>query len=299
MKSLISRISISQMITGLVLLIVSIFWYFSYYSLGKSSVELERQTRDNAETQLNTLSAEISEIFKAHETLWKAFSKNPLIINSLHGSNEAFANLPDPNQQVLELDEQWRSVPEDRTSALMDGLMANDLAISLKDRLNEYLEGYGYDIFAEVFVTNKFGGNIAQTSRTTDYKQNDEIWWQTAWENGRYLGDISYDDSSKSYSSGLALRVEDAAGDYLGVIKISIDIKDIAARVNRFSKSLQKFSENKIILLNGSNEIAHQTHGSFTPLADGSGFLGLFKDCLLYTSPSPRDRTRSRMPSSA
>ena len=27
--------------------------------------------------------------------------------------------------------------------------------------------------------------------------------------------------------------------------------------------------------------------------------LGLLKDCLLYTSPSPRDRTRSRMPSSA
>ena len=27
--------------------------------------------------------------------------------------------------------------------------------------------------------------------------------------------------------------------------------------------------------------------------------LDLSKDCLLYTSPSPRDRTRSRMPSSA
>ena len=26
---------------------------------------------------------------------------------------------------------------------------------------------------------------------------------------------------------------------------------------------------------------------------------GQFSDCLLYTSPSPRDRTRSRMPSSA
>ena len=26
---------------------------------------------------------------------------------------------------------------------------------------------------------------------------------------------------------------------------------------------------------------------------------GLFKDCLLYTSPSPRDRQKSRMPSSA
>ena len=28
-------------------------------------------------------------------------------------------------------------------------------------------------------------------------------------------------------------------------------------------------------------------------------FLDVPKDCLLYTSPSPRDRTRSRMPSSA
>ena len=27
--------------------------------------------------------------------------------------------------------------------------------------------------------------------------------------------------------------------------------------------------------------------------------LALARDCLLYTSPSPRDRTRSRMPSSA
>ena len=31
----------------------------------------------------------------------------------------------------------------------------------------------------------------------------------------------------------------------------------------------------------------------------GNYMVSLFKDCLLYTSPSPRDRTRSRMPSSA
>ena len=29
------------------------------------------------------------------------------------------------------------------------------------------------------------------------------------------------------------------------------------------------------------------------------GKVGQNRDCLLYTSPSPRDRTRSRMPSSA
>ena len=39
-------------------------------------------------------------------------------------------------------------------------------------------------------------------------------------------------------------------------------------------------------------------------IADGAGSAGLVSfggqhPCLLYTSPSPRDRTRSRMPSSA
>src|SRR5664280_524696 len=29
------------------------------------------------------------------------------------------------------------------------------------------------------------------------------------------------------------------------------------------------------------------------------GFTTVYRTCLLYTSPSPRDRTRSRMPSSA
>ena len=34
--------------------------------------------------------------------------------------------------------------------------------------------------------------------------------------------------------------------------------------------------------------------------SDGASYyLELTQDCLLYTSPSPRDRTRSRMPSSA
>ena len=35
------------------------------------------------------------------------------------------------------------------------------------------------------------------------------------------------------------------------------------------------------------------------PLSNGHGAIVGIDSCLLYTSPSPRDRTRSRMPSSA
>ena len=42
-------------------------------------------------------------------------------------------------------------------------------------------------------------------------------------------------------------------------------------------------------------------HYSWSVFHDPQGLIDLMggKDCLLYTSPSPRDRTRSRMPSSA
>ena len=53
--------------------------------------------------------------------------------------------------------------------------------------------------------------------------------------------------------------------------------------------------------------VARDIYGFFTlafikgPVRDESlfGNVGNTKVCLLYTSPSPRDRTRSRMPSSA
>ena len=48
-------------------------------------------------------------------------------------------------------------------------------------------------------------------------------------------------------------------------------------------KSLFAFDDKRYILDDGISTLPH----------------GHFKICLLYTSPSPRDRTRSRMPSSA
>ena len=48
------------------------------------------------------------------------------------------------------------------------------------------------------------------------------------------------------------------------------------------------------------NSVGRPTIQSFVGAMSGGGCKkGVFVTCLLYTSPSPRDRTRSRMPSSA
>ena len=51
------------------------------------------------------------------------------------------------------------------------------------------------------------------------------------------------------------------------------------------------------IIAAGYNISNYLVLSEMTPLS--YNILGHFKTCLLYTSPSPRDRTRSRMPSSA
>ena len=47
-----------------------------------------------------------------------------------------------------------------------------------------------------------------------------------------------------------------------------------------------------------SGKDIHSLHGYFVGPGDASQPIEI-RVCLLYTSPSPRDRTRSRMPSSA
>ena len=55
------------------------------------------------------------------------------------------------------------------------------------------------------------------------------------------------------------------------------------------------------------DHIYDQIHLHYGDLTDATNIIGVIKkiepdeiyNCLLYTSPSPRDRTRSRMPSSA
>ena len=61
------------------------------------------------------------------------------------------------------------------------------------------------------------------------------------------------------------------------------------------AKPIQKFENTKITVLSGV-----YTSNLLNDFEFYSGqILSLYEACLLYTSPSPRDRQKSRMPSSA
>ena len=60
-----------------------------------------------------------------------------------------------------------------------------------------------------------------------------------------------------------------------------------------FNSNDELYSQSKVI------EMSQGCDGILSPLTDKMDKETINKFCLLYTSPSPRDRTRSRMPSSA
>ena len=68
----------------------------------------------------------------------------------------------------------------------------------------------------------------------------------------------------------------------------------------KFDLAAQKSLGNYSFYLGASNHNIEEIKKVDTNLAAGlKVFMGASTGCLLYTSPSPRDRTRSRMPSSA
>ena len=65
--------------------------------------------------------------------------------------------------------------------------------------------------------------------------------------------------------------------------------------LNEFKKLLSSLKIEKTI---SGGSVANSIVG-LSQLNNEVGFIGKISDCLLYTSPSPRDKRQSRMPSSA
>ena len=70
---------------------------------------------------------------------------------------------------------------------------------------------------------------------------------------------------------------------------------------DEFKQLAQDFSDNGFITTSLDNLVNWARTGSLHWMTFGLACCAveMMQTCLLYTSPSPRDRTRSRMPSSA
>ena len=146
---------------------------------------------------------------------------------SLKNSNQEFQEMKDVYLVIEQREKEWTSTDFEVISPFIQELIDNEISEQLREHANMYQESFGYQMYPEIFVTNAYGVNIAQTGKTSDYIQNDELWWIRANQDGLYISEVHYDESADVYSADIALRINDNLGEFLGIIKAVTNVDQI------------------------------------------------------------------------
>lgn len=152
----------------------------------------------------------------ANNTL-AAIGADPVIVEAVKAENAKGKSLDD----IKAMDEKWKGAAgvTDYMQALMDSPCGKHIRDLQKSQ----------PYFAEIFVMDNQGANVAMTDKTSDYWQGDEAKFQKSFNNGAgavFVDDVEFDDSAQAYLVQVSVPVKD--GDKaIGAITFGIDVEKV------------------------------------------------------------------------
>jgi len=156
------------------------------------------------------------------------YSKTNIVQKTLLESNQEFDNQSDIQGYIDQQEDVWVSTPDETINSFMQSLISNELAEDVRKNFVEKINlKTGHSVYAELFLTNQYGANVAQSGKTTDYRQDDEDWWQEAKTNGISIGITEYDESAKTDVIPIGVRIADNDGNFVGVMKAALSVRSI------------------------------------------------------------------------
>ena len=196
-----------------------------YFVENEMIIVPSQETDDNQVLidNLQTLQVEINMKIEQSQKLINL----PQIQEMLIESNNSFSATGSPEEIVKQIDKRWQSSDPETADSVAFNLIHNPSADILRTIMETDLKSESQFKYAEIFITNIYGANVAQSGMTSDFKQDDELWWQSAKQNGIYLSEGGYDESAKVYSSDIAIKIFDKDGNFIGILKAVINIESI------------------------------------------------------------------------
>ncbi len=152
---------------------------------------------------------------------------------ALAQSNDKFERMDDAAAYIQQKDREWISAAPESATPFMNEIMDNMLSRELKEKVEFHRSRHDHPVFAEIFATNRFGAVVGTSNRTSDYRQDDEQWWQSAKTNGLSVTDVGLDESSGVYGIDIAVRINDDGGRFMGVILAVLSIEELTGVVAR------------------------------------------------------------------
>jgi signal transduction histidine kinase len=204
-----------------------------YISVNASQKALQKSIGEQSTALAANMIEHIDRCIYSRIETFQEYSKNSIIQRVISQSNREFEKLDNIQTYISEKDREWTSTPKEEVTTFMQELINNELSEKLREKTSFYQDKYCYRVFGEVFVTNKYGANTAQTGKTTDYYQADEQWWQMAKKDCVYVADVEYDRSAEVYSTDICIRIDDETGNFLGVMKVVLNIEETIAFIEK------------------------------------------------------------------
>lgn len=183
-----------------------------------------QETRDNAFTQLQQRGLQMSEAtdiyIKESFNVATLVGANPLVIDALKAGNKKSASLGLKSKPIEAVEKQFESTK----------------LLEANSSINRFLENaVKATQFAEVFVTDRDGFNVAYSNPTSDFVQSDEDWWQGSQRSGKHIGVTEFDESANATVLPISMSVKDPdSGAMVGILKAGVVLTDL-------NKSLETF----------------------------------------------------------
>lgn len=150
-----------------------------------------------------------------------AIASDPIIIAAINAQNAVSASYD--QAKIDALDAQWRAEVDAAGKPLIDATLAN----AASQHLVAVQEGSAGK-FAEIFVMDAKGLNVAQSTMTSDYWQGDEDKFTASFGAGAgavHIGEIEQDESTQAFQSQVSIPITDpATGALIGAITVGVDV---------------------------------------------------------------------------
>ena len=195
-------------------------------------------------------------------------SRHLLLGEVLSESNREFEELEDIGEYIDQKDREWVGTPKGVITPFMQGLIDSELSDRLRrDFVEPNRQKYGQSFIEQVLVANRYGANVAQTGRTSDYQQDDEEWWHAARENGFFVSDVEYDESAEAHAVSIGIRVDDEQGNFMGVTKAVLSARGFVREAEITTK---KYETTRVKVVTRDGKLIYATE-AFRFLEDVSG----------------------------
>lgn len=205
-------IFITTLIIGILCIGLGYFWGFN----------LIRNIVGNERVQIAELvTTSIVELIETEIKQISLFSTRRGLIEDAKEANLKYQAMDKDaiGRYLVDMDKKWIEAPDNSPliKEYLESQASEDFRLLIKQRQE----------IAEVFITDKFGGLVASSGRTTDFYQADEKWWQDAFDNGRgkvAIEDIEFDESSGKLGLPIVIPIKDEKREVIGICKVIVDI---------------------------------------------------------------------------